>query len=158
LPVGRPRRARRYPPIPVSNGRHFSAASMSDPHDQFSANLHGFPVAADPEHFRAREPLEVLVSRFADAVRRGENPPIDEYAARYAEWADRIRELFPLIQTLERWKSAKEMECLRRSVPDEFPVRRVGNYQFVRELGRGGMGIVFEAVQEGTGRRVAVKM
>src|SRR5262245_53355120 len=131
---------------------------MSNRHDQFSANLDGFPVAADPENFRAREPLEVLVSRFADAVRRGESPSIEEYAARYADWADRIRELFPLIQTLERWKSDKEMECLRRSVPDEFPVRRVGSYQFVRELGRGGTGIVFEAVQQGSGRRAAVKL
>jgi serine/threonine protein kinase len=131
---------------------------MSDPNDQFSASLDGFPVAADPEHFRAREPLEVLVSRFADAVRRGENPSIDDYAARYRDWSDQIRELFPLIQTLERWKSDKEVECLRRSVPEDFPVRRVGQYQFVRELGRGGMGIVFEAVQEGSGRRLAVKL
>jgi serine/threonine protein kinase len=131
---------------------------MSDPNDQFSASLDGFPVAADPEHFRAREPLEVLVSRFADAVRRGQNPSIEDYASRYRDWADQIRELFPLIQTLERWKSDKEVECLRRSVPDEFPVRRVGQYQFVRELGRGGMGIVFEAVQEGSGRRLAVKL
>ncbi len=131
---------------------------MSDQPDQTSVNLDGFPIAADPEHFRAREPLEVLVSRFADAVRRGENPSVEEYASRYGQWADQIRELFPMIQTLERWKSDKEVECLRRSVPDEFPVRRVGDYQFVRELGRGGMGIVFEAIQAGSGRRVAVKL
>jgi serine/threonine protein kinase len=131
---------------------------MSDPNDQYSVNLHGFPVAADPEHFRAREPLEVLVTRFADAVRKGETPSIEEYAARYGQWAAQIRELFPLIQTLERWKTDKELECLRRSVPDEFPVRQVGEYRLVRELGRGGMGIVFEAVQQGSGRRLAVKL
>jgi serine/threonine protein kinase len=131
---------------------------MSDPNDQFSVNLHGFPVAADPENFRAREPLEVLVSRFADAVRKGENPSIEEYASRYSEWAGQIRELFPLIQTLERWKSDKELDCLRRSVPDEFPVRQVGDYRLARELGRGGMGIVFEGVQQDSGRRRAVKL
>jgi serine/threonine protein kinase len=131
---------------------------MSDRPDPQSANLDGFPVAADPENIRAREPLEVLVSRYADSVRRGENPSIDEYALRYGDWADQIRELFPLIETLERWKAEKEMECLRRSVPAEFPLRRVGNYRFVRELGRGGMGIVFEAEQEDSGRRFAVKL
>src|SRR6266446_4417393 len=99
------------------------ATPMSDPNDQFSASLDGFPVAADPEHFRAREPLEVLVSRFADAVRRGENPSIDEYAQRYGDWAEQIRELFPMIESLEHWKSNKEVECLRRSVPQDFPVR-----------------------------------
>jgi serine/threonine protein kinase len=131
---------------------------VTDQPDQFAASPDGFPVAADPEHFRAREPLEVLVSRFADAVRRGENPSIDEYAQRYGDWADQIRELFPMIESLEHWKSNKEVECLRRSVPQDFPVRRVGNYDFVRELGRGGMGIVFEAIQRDTGRRLAVKL
>ncbi|MBI3865096.1 MAG: serine/threonine protein kinase [Planctomycetia bacterium] len=131
---------------------------MNDPSQRADADLQGMPVAADPENYRAREPLEVLVSRFADAVRRGAQPSIDDYARRYAEWADKIRELFPLIQTLEHWKTDKEMECLRRSVPDEFPVRQLGSYRLVRELGRGGMGIVFEAVHENTGQRVAVKL
>ncbi len=36
-------------------------------------------------------------------------------------------------------------------------VRKVGTCRIVRELGRGGMGVVFEAFQEGLDRRVAVK-
>jgi serine/threonine protein kinase len=100
----------------------------------------------------------VLVTRFSDAVRRGEQPSIEEYARRYHDWAPQIRELFPLIQSLERWKSDKEVECLRRSVPDEFPVRQLGDYQLIRELGRGGMGIVFEAVHDDSRKRLAVKL
>jgi serine/threonine protein kinase len=131
---------------------------MSNPAEHVDADLHGFPVAVDPENFRAREPLEVLVSRFADAVRRGEQPSIDDYARRYAEWSEQIRELFPLIQTLEHWKTDKELECLRRGVPQEFPIRQLGPYQLIREVGRGGMGIVFEAVDQTSGRRRAIKL
>jgi eukaryotic-like serine/threonine-protein kinase len=131
---------------------------MNDPAEHAGADLVGLPVASDPDHLRAREPLEVLVTRFADAVRRGQQPSIEDYAARYHEWAAQIRELFPLIQTLEHWKTDKQVDCLRRSVPDEFPVRQLGHYRLDRELGRGGMGIVFEAVHAQTGERRAVKL
>src|SRR5512141_1112851 len=36
-------------------------------------------------------------------------------------------------------------------------VRKVGSSRIVREIGRGGMGVVYEAFQEGLDRPVAVK-
>jgi serine/threonine protein kinase len=131
---------------------------MPNSHDPSEVDLDGFPVAADPQHLQARETLEVLLTRFTEEMRRGEKPSVDAYALAHPSCADEIRELFPLVTTLEKWKVANEVDSLRRNVPAEFPVRRLGAYRLVRELGRGGMGIVFEAVQDNSKRRFAVKL
>lgn len=105
-----------------------------------------------------RDPLEMVLSDFMLAIRSGQSPDIEDFARRFPQLADQIRELFPLVGNLERWKSDKEIECLRRSVPKQFPFDKLGCYRLVRELGRGGMGVVFQAVHTGTQQPVAIKL
>jgi hypothetical protein len=42
-----------------------------------------------------RDPVEVLAEEFVERHRRGERPSLTEYADKYPDLADDIRELFP---------------------------------------------------------------
>lgn len=133
---------------------------MSDESDDgsFEPVLDGFPTEIDPRHVRSRDRIEVLATEFSERGRRGENPSIEEYLERYPELADGINELFPIVAALEQWKSDRESELLRDHLPEQFGFTQLGDCKIVREIGRGGMGVVFEGLQGKLQRRVAVKL
>ena len=105
-----------------------------------------------------RDPVEMLAADFVERQRRGESPSVAEYAEKHPECADGIRELFPTIAAVEGLKVRKERPPGGHATMGGVKLKRLGDFRIIREIGRGGMGIVYEAEQESLGRRVAMKV
>jgi eukaryotic-like serine/threonine-protein kinase len=99
-----------------------------------------------------------LADEFAERFRRGERPSLNEYIDRYPRLAEQIRDFFPAMVQMEQVKDDhKDFECApsAAAVP---ALRQLGDFRVLREIGHGGMGVVYEAEQVSLGRHVALKV
>lgn len=102
--------------------------------------------------------FERVASEFADRVRQGLPATVEQFVTAHPQFADEIRELFPVILAMERHKLDQEGANPQSEFSDDLPLERLGDCRIVREIGRGGMGIVFEALRAPKNERVAVKL
>jgi formylglycine-generating enzyme required for sulfatase activity/serine/threonine protein kinase len=109
----------------------------------------------------AADPFGQIADEFVEAFRRGQCPSVEEFARRYPEHAEEIRETLPALVLMEKAKAPDDASGERgnsaalAAVPS---LRQLGDYQILREVGRGGMGVVYEAQQLSLGRHVAIKV
>ncbi len=94
-----------------------------------------------------------VVEEYFQRARGGERPRLEEFVERYPEISDLLRTVIPGLQVAEQ-----PLDIAAHGNAAAQRHKQLGDFHILRQIGRGGMGIVYEAEQISMIRRVALKV
>jgi len=113
-----------------------------------------------PETPARDERVDAAIADWLEALEAGRPHDLEDFLTRHADIARELREFLSDQQRFGRLAA----NCVTVVGPQGFEAlaqpagRRLGDFEIVREIGRGGMGIIYEARQLSLKRTVALKV
>src|SRR5262249_55565134 len=127
---------------------------------------------AQPNDADREARLNAVLLECLEAIQQDRSADRRQLLAQHPEFAEELREFFSLREQIDRLAAPVRDAALsgvisKKSVPSVTSVAQssasnefgqIGEFRLLREIGRGGMGIVYEAHQSSLNRRVALKV
>lgn len=108
------------------------------------------------------------LERYLAAVEAGNPPDLEAFLSGYLHFRDRLADCLAGLEAVRVARAGLPTPGIDSPPTTDFPADppcldltspvRLGDFELLREIGRGGMGVVYEASQLSLGRKVALKV
>ena len=142
--------------MPQAGGLHHKLMKSAQDNPTSPPDASHVPGDEDPR-------LVAAVQEYMAALDAGKRPSRKEFLARFPDIAGELAACLDGLAFVHSAAAQIHSDSsgsggAAKAALDDATAKPLGDFQLLREIGRGGMGVVYEAVQLSLGRKVAVKV